>query len=175
MDNIIRYFQLHHPKVNFVVFSNKKECKGISKAKNLNIETILISKTELIEGKVGDKLIDLKVDLIVLAGFLLKIPESFVRLFINKIINIHPSLLPKYGGKGMYGRYVHEAVIAKKEPESGITIHYVNEHYDEGGIISQHTVKLEKNETVESLQEKIHQLEMKYFPITIENLLQNEH
>ncbi len=110
-------------------------------------------------------------DLIVLAGFLWKIPEAMVRAFPGKIINIHPALLPKYGGKGMYGMHVHQAVVAGGEKESGITVHYVNEAYDEGAVILQEAVPLSEGETPESLAEKVHQLEYTHYPRAIASLL----
>ena len=118
-----------------------------------------------------DILKQLQPDLIVLAGFLWKIPEGFIDAFPNKIINIHPALLPKYGGKGMYGQHVHDAVIANKEIESGITIHYVNEHYDEGAVIFQASCTLNETDTPQTLSAKIHELEMEHFPKVIESLL----
>ena len=113
----------------------------------------------------------LHVDLIVLAGFLWKIPENLVKTFPKKIVNIHPALLPKYGGKGFYGEHVHEAVVAAKEAFSGITIHYVDEVYDNGEIILQAYVALSEKETPDSLAAKIHQLEQAYFPVVIEQLI----
>ena len=113
----------------------------------------------------------LEPDLIVLAGFLWKIPEEMVRAFPQKIINIHPALLPRFGGKGMYGMHVHQAVLAKGEKESGITVHFVNEAYDEGAIILQEKVAIVEGETPESLAGKIHQLEYKHYPGVIGNLL----
>ena len=113
----------------------------------------------------------LKPDWIILAGFLLKIPEAVVKGFPNKIINIHPALLPKYGGKGMYGHHVHQAVIDNKEKESGITIHYINEHYDEGNTILQACCTVVSEDTAETLAKKIHQLEHFYFPRAIEFLI----
>ena len=114
---------------------------------------------------------DLRVDLIVLAGFLWKIPEGLVKAFPRRIVNIHPALLPKYGGKGFYGEHVHEAVVAAKEDQSGITVHYVNELYDSGEIILQAHVALDEKETPDSLAAKIHQLEQAYFPVAIEQVL----
>ncbi len=114
---------------------------------------------------------NLHVDLIVLAGFLWKIPEDLVKAFPRKIVNIHPALLPKYGGKGFYGEHVHEAVVAAKEEQSGITVHYVNEIYDSGEIILQARVSLDEKETPDSLAAKIHHLEQAYFPIAIEQVL----
>ena len=116
----------------------------------------------------------LDLDLIVLAGFLWKIPETLIKAFPKKIINIHPALLPKYGGKGFYGEHVHEAVVAAKEAYSGITIHYVNEVYDSGEIIFQTQVALDKDETPDSLAAKIHQLEQANFPVVIEKLLKQK-
>jgi phosphoribosylglycinamide formyltransferase-1 len=113
-------------------------------------------------------------DLIVLAGFLLKIPSAFIEKFDKKIINLHPALLPQFGGKGMYGMRVHEAVIAAKEKESGITIHHVNEQYDEGNILFQEKVLIDNHETSESLAEKIHELEYKHLPHFIEKYLNRE-
>ncbi len=113
-------------------------------------------------------------DLIVLAGFLWKIPQQLVHAFPNKIINIHPALLPKYGGKGMYGMHVHKAVKENNETETGITIHYVNENYDEGAIIHQAKTTVLPEDTPESISEKIHQLEFEHFPSVIEKLLSNK-
>lgn len=113
---------------------------------------------------------EFNIDFIVLAGFLKKIPTSILEKFPNRIINIHPSLLPKFGGKGMYGKHVHDAVINAGEKTSGITIHFVNEEFDKGKIISQFETKLTENETSDSLAEKIHELEMKYFPVVLEKL-----
>lgn len=113
------------------------------------------------------------IDWIVLAGFLKKIPESMIRIYSNKIINLHPSLLPKYGGKGMYGMHVHRAVIEGKEKESGITIHYVNEEYDKGKIIQQFKTPIQLSDDANSLSEKIRQLETKHFTQTVENEILN--
>ena len=110
-------------------------------------------------------------DLIVLAGFLLKFPETIIADYPNKVINIHPALLPKYGGKGMYGMHVHNAVVENKEQETGITIHYVNENYDEGGVIFQKSFALLGDETAEDVANGIHELEHQYFPEVIEKLL----
>jgi phosphoribosylglycinamide formyltransferase-1 len=114
-----------------------------------------------------------KTNWIILAGFLKKVPEEFVHYFPSKIINLHPALLPKFGGKGMYGMNVHNAVIEADEPQSGITIHYVNEEFDKGEIIVQFETKIDSNETAESLAEKIHDLEMNYFPGVIERIVLN--
>src|SRR5690606_38324042 len=135
------------------------------------IPSILIDRTMFKSDSFLKQLQALQLDLIVLAGFLWKIPDNIVQAFPNKIINIHPALLPKYGGKGMYGAFVHEAVVNNKEKESGITIHYVNEHYDEGNTILQAHCALEAHDNAASLAQKIHQLEHFYFPRAIEFLL----
>ena len=112
-----------------------------------------------------------KPDLIVLAGFLWKFPENILNEFPNKVINVHPALLPNYGGKGMYGMRVHEAVVANKESETGITIHYVNEHYDEGAIIFQTKCNVHESDSADDVAAKIHELEMEYFPKVVDKLL----
>lgn len=122
-------------------------------------------------GGLMEKLRSIDPDLIVLAGFLRKIPLEVVRVFEGSMINLHPSLLPKYGGKGMYGEYVHQAVLASNDKESGITIHYVNEEFDQGGRIAQFFCPLDKNESLQSLKLKIQQLEHRYFPYVIETIL----
>ena len=116
---------------------------------------------------------DQKIDFLVLAGFLKKIPINLIEKFPNRIVNIHPSLLPKFGGKGMYGNYVHDAVIQATEKKSGITIHFVNEEFDKGKIIAQFEIELTEKETVESLSNKIHVLEMEHFPLVLEKFLSN--
>lgn len=171
MSNLIAHFEFN-PIINVVaVFSNKKECLGIKNAKHNGLKTVVFSKQELEEGSVT-KLVDLlKVELIILAGFLLKIPQEFTSHFENKIVNVHPSLLPKFGGKGMYGKHVHKAVIEAGETKSGITFHYVNENYDEGNIIQQFECEVQPTDTWENLQIKIQELEHEYFPVVIEKLL----
>lgn len=170
-ENIIHYFKNNVSKSVVAVFSNNSNAKVIEKAKNLNVETVVFNKDELYGDFVLSKLIDLNPDLIVLAGFLLKFPEHIIKVFPNKIINIHPALLPKYGGKGMYGNHVHQAVLNNKEAETGITIHFVNEHYDEGGIIFQKSVSITDCSTFEEVSQKVHQLEQRYFPQVIDQLL----
>lgn len=155
-------------EVCFIV-TNNNNAGVIERFKKTNIPILIINKIILQQDTWHALLQD--VDLIVLAGFLLKIPESFVQKFKNKIINIHPSLLPKYGGENMYGDNVHFAVIANKEIESGITIHYVDEGYDTGKIIFQASCSLSESDTVDLLKEKIHVLEYEHFPRVIANLL----
>lgn len=171
MENIATYFNNDSLVEVTHVFTNKKTCGAVEKANKLGIPVVCFSKNSLDNGIVTESLRVIAPDLIVLAGFLLKIPEQLVKAFPNQIINVHPALLPKFGGKGMYGKHVHEAVIKQKETQSGITIHYVNEHYDEGNIIAQFTTELNKNETIATLQDKIHTLEMENFPKTIAKLL----
>jgi phosphoribosylglycinamide formyltransferase-1 len=172
--NVIRYFQQGELAEVVLVLTNKKDAKVIERAKNLNVESLFFNKSELLDEKgVLQVLKDINPDLIVLAGFLLKFPESILNNFHNRVINLHPALLPKYGGKGMYGHHVHQAVIESGEKETGITIHYVNENYDEGKIIFQKSTPLSDRDTPETVAEKIHQLEYKYFPKVIESVLQS--
>jgi phosphoribosylglycinamide formyltransferase-1 len=156
--------QNHRIKVSLVV-CNKPGAGVLQIAESHRIPTLLIDKEKFFRGNAYvDELKAAGIDFIVLAGFLWKIPATLIKAFPKKIINIHPALLPKYGGKGMYGHFVHEAVIANKEKESGITIHYVDELYDHGQIVLQAFCPLDENETPETLAKKIHQLEHRYFP-----------
>ena len=173
VENIIQYFKSNTLICVEGVFSNNPSAKVIEKAKKHNIPTLIFNKEELTNGFVERKIEEMQPDLIVLAGFLLKFPEQLTKKYPNKIINIHPALLPKNGGKGMYGMKVHQAVLENEENETGITIHYVNEHYDEGGIIFQKSVNIESCKTAEEIAEKIHVLEQQYFPQIIEKLLNN--
>jgi phosphoribosylglycinamide formyltransferase 1 len=170
--HIINYFKGSH-RINIaLVVSNKATANVLNRAKNEHIPTLIIDRLHFYE---RDFLIEqLKlahIDWIVLAGFLWMIPKNLIHSFPNKIINIHPALLPKFGGKGMYGMNVHRAVIAAKEKESGISIHFVNEVYDEGKIIAHYKCPVSENDTAEILAEKIHQLEQENFSKTIEQLL----
>jgi phosphoribosylglycinamide formyltransferase-1 len=153
------------------IFTNNPVAKVLDRAKNLNVPAQIFSRQELNEGKVLEELNKIQPDLIVLAGFLWKFPEHIIKAYPNKVINIHPALLPNYGGKGMYGMYVHQSVLDHKETETGITIHYVNEQYDEGEFIFQKSVNIEDCKTAEEIAEKIHVLEHHYFPEVIEQLL----
>ncbi|SEA82462.1 formyltetrahydrofolate-dependent phosphoribosylglycinamide formyltransferase [Flavobacterium gillisiae] len=170
-ENIIKYFALSGIGSVVAVFTNNPSAKVIERAKNNEIPTEVFSKEELIESKVLQKLNIIEPDLIVLAGFLLKFPQNIIASYPNKIINIHPALLPKYGGKGMYGMNVHKAIVENKEKETGITIHYVNENYDEGGVIFQKKVVVLGTDTADVVAEKIHDLEQRYFPEVIRDLL----
>lgn len=171
VENIIQHFKNHHDIIVVGVYTNNPNAKVLDKAKNYNISTLIFNREQLTDGFVFDKIAEFKPDLIVLAGFLWKMPEEIVKAYPNKIINIHPALLPKYGGKGMYGIKVHQKVLENKEKETGITIHYVNEHYDEGEFIFQQKVAIEDCKTPEDVANKIHELEHKYFPKIIEKLL----
>ncbi|WP_310559378.1 phosphoribosylglycinamide formyltransferase [Flavobacterium sp.] len=170
-ENIIKYFKNTTTASVVSVFTNNPNAKVIERAKNFQIPTEIFSKEELYSGNVLQKLNAIQPDLIVLAGFLLKFPESIVESYSNSIINIHPALLPKYGGKGMYGMNVHKSVVENKEKETGISIHYVNENYDEGSIIFQKKVTVLITDTPEVVAEKIHELEQKYFPSVVEDIL----
>jgi len=172
-ENIIKYFA--NTKIANVVsiFTNNASAKVIERAKNHQIPVEIFSKNELLERNVLQKIQEIDPDLIVLAGFLLKFPENIIEKYPNKIINIHPALLPNYGGKGMYGMHIHRAIVNNKEKETGISIHYVNENYDEGGIIFQKNVALTEDDTPETVAEKIHELEQKYFPEIIQAVLED--
>ena len=172
-EKIIKYFKNNNLGVVVAIFSNKAEAKVLERAKNHNISSVVFNKAQLNEGFVLEKLHQFQPDLIVLAGFLLKFPESILKEY-PKVINIHPALLPKYGGKGMYGMNVHETVLKNKEKETGITIHYVNEHYDEGEFIFQKSVNIEDCKTAEEIAYKIHELEYQYFPTVISEVLNSK-
>ena len=169
---IINYFETSDTPVTIkCIVCNKPEAGVLKIAENHNIPVEMITKTSFNEAAFVATMESYQPDMLILAGFLWKIPELLVKAFPNKIINIHPALLPKYGGKGMYGHHVHEAVVAAKEQESGITIHYVNEHYDEGATIVQAHCKVTSEDTPDDVAHKIHKLEHHFFPRTIEFLL----
>lgn len=170
-ENIIQHFKATKKASVISVFTNNPNAGVLERAKKFNVSSEIFKKEDLKNGYLKEKLIQIAPDLIVLAGFLLKMPEDIVSVFPNKIINIHPALLPKYGGKGMYGMNVHKAVFENKEKETGITIHYVNENYDEGTTIFQKKVSILVSDTPEVIAAKIHDLEQKHFPIVIENVL----
>ena len=172
-EKIILHFKNSNQGNVVAVLTNNLHAKVLDKAKNNDVEAIVFSKNDLTEGIVLEKVNQIKPDLIVLAGFLLKFPDDIIAEYPNKIINIHPALLPKYGGKGMYGMNVHKTILENNEKETGISIHYVNEHYDEGGIIFQQSVNIEDCKTPEEIAAKVHELEHEYFPLTIEKLITN--
>lgn len=172
-ENLFTYFA-NDPRIRIkLVITNRDSAGIVARAEKHKKNVQIVSKAAL--ENYSDKLIEFlkveKIDLIILAGFLLKIPEAFVKAFPNKIINLHPALLPKYGGAGMYGMYVHKAVIENKEKESGITIHYVNEEYDKGEIIIQARTPVLENDTPETLAKRIQQLEFEHLPKAIERFL----
>ena len=172
---IAEYFSEESIATVALIVSNKKEAYVLERAKTLNIPSYCFSKEQFAEGDdVLALLREYHIDFVVLAGFLLLIPQKLIQAFPNAIVNVHPALLPKFGGKGMYGKHVHEAVIAAKEKESGITVHFVNEKYDEGTYILQATCPIADNDTPDTLAEKIHKLEYEYFPRAIELVLNSE-
>ncbi len=168
-ENIIKYFS-HSEQLFFpLIISNKPEAFVHKRAENLKIPSVTFSREDFSKGtKVIELLNENNIDCIVLAGFLLKIPENIIQSFPDRIINIHPALLPKYGGKGMYGDKVHQAVVAAHETESGISIHYVNEKYDEGNIIFQAKCPLTREDTAETVAQKVHALEYEHYPKVID-------
>ena len=171
-ENICNHFKYSKEIKVVLLCTNKKNATVVSRLKKYSVPSFVFSKEELNNSNlVIEKLKIFKVDYIILAGFLLKIPKSIIDLFENKIINIHPSLLPKYGGRGMYGENVHRSVIENKEKESGVSVHFVNNNYDEGVIIQQEKCLLCEDETVSSLTEKIRFLEHQYFPTIIEKII----
>ena len=171
VENIIRYFQ-ESPSIEVAfVFTNKQEAGVLERCKRLGVPAAYLNKAALDSPAFLEMLKNLNPNLIVLAGFLQKIKADWVTAFAGRIINIHPAMLPNYGGKGMYGMNVHEAVIQAREKESGISIHYVNEHYDQGALIAQYTVSVDPQDTPEQLAQKVQALEHQYFTMEIEKLL----
>ncbi len=173
-ENIIQYFKGSNIGSVTNILTNNPKAYVIERAKKFNIPVEIFNKEELESGKVLQILNSFQPNLIVLAGFLLKFPKHIVDEFPHCIINVHPALLPKYGGKGMYGMNVHNAIVENKEKETGITIHYVNENYDEGNIIFQKKVSVLITDTPKVVAEKIHELEQKFFPSVIEGLLESK-
>jgi phosphoribosylglycinamide formyltransferase-1 len=170
VENIVRYFN-NNKELVFFVLSNNENAYVHERAKKLNLPSYTIGKAGFENGEALKFLQEEHTGFIVLAGFLLKIPENILKAYPGKIINIHPALLPKYGGKGMYGNHVHEAVVAAKEIESGITIHYINENYDEGQIIFQAKCTVLPTDSAGEVAKKVHLLEYRHFPEVIERIL----
>ena len=174
---IIDHFR-HHAFVKIsLIVCNKPDAGVLSIAEKEQIPTLILEKEQFFRGDAYvDELRERKIDFLVLAGFLWKVPAALVKAYKGRIVNIHPALLPKYGGKGMYGQHVHEAVIAAKERETGITIHYVDELYDHGQVIFQASFEVEVTDTPETLARKVHKLEHVHFPRIIEEVvhLQNQ-
>lgn len=172
--NIIQYFKSKSIAEVVLVASNKSDAGVLRIAETNGVPTHVLTKQNFVLTDEFVKQLELmKVDFVVLAGFLWKVPAEMVAHFPQHIINIHPSLLPKYGGKGMYGHFVHEAVHAAHEAESGITVHWVNEHYDEGAIIAQHRVEISESDSVADIESKVRALEMEWFPIIIEKVIKD--
>ena len=168
-ENIVTYFAGNNNFAFSLIISNKAGAFVHERAKKLNIPSLTFSREEFSDGKaILELLRKEEIDYIILAGFLLKIPQAIIDAYPDRIINIHPALLPKFGGKGMYGSRVHQAVIASHEKESGITIHYINERYDEGNTIFQATCPVLPTDTPDTLAIRVHQLEYEYFPRVIE-------
>ncbi|MDD2435985.1 MAG: phosphoribosylglycinamide formyltransferase [Massilibacteroides sp.] len=172
-ENIAKYFADSNDIKVAVVLSNNRNAKVHERMRKLNIPTFTFSRDEFSEGNsVLAKLKEYNIDLIVLAGYMNKITAPLLNAYPQRIINIHPALLPKFGGKKMYGMHVHEAVVAAREKESGITIHFVNENYDEGAIIFQATCPVSPKDTPEQVAQKVHQLEYAHFPPVIAKVIQ---
>lgn len=170
--NIIDHFKSSTTIKVALVVCNKPSANVLNRARHEGIETLILDRETFFESdKIVQQLSSANIDLIVLAGFLWKIPENLIHAFPNKIINIHPALLPKFGGQGMYGMHVHKAVVDAKEKESGISIHFVDPHYDEGQLISQHACPILITDTPEMVAKKIHQLEKEFFPKVIEKVI----
>ena len=174
-ENLIKFFHNSDNASVIQVLTNNPHAKVLDRCKTLNVSGLSFNRIAF--SKSEDVLNILKAsqpDLIILAGFLWKFPEFILKEFKNKVINIHPALLPSYGGKGMYGMHVHNAVVTNKETETGITIHYVNENYDEGAIIFQAKCEVLPTDSAEDVAGKIHLLEMEHFPRVVEEILKEK-
>ncbi len=172
-ENIIRYFQAKEGEIQVtLVVTNRQEIPVFERAKRLDVSCIYMNKDAWTTGEEVIRLLhERKIDFIVLAGFLARVPDVILQEYPRRIVNIHPSLLPKYGGKGMYGDRVHQAVVEAGEKESGITIQYINEHYDEGDIITQYRCPVLPGDTPEELAKRVHALEYEYYPQEIERII----
>jgi len=173
-ETIVRYFKKRDDVRIPLILSNRADAYVHTRAKYLGIKSVTFGKDEFQTSQFAEMLLKTGADLIILAGFLWLILPAIIDKFPNRIINIHPALLPKYGGKGMYGLNVHKAVIDNHETESGITIHYVNEKYDEGNIIFQAKCPVKADDTAETLAERVHKLEYENYPGVIEKILGNQ-
>lgn len=171
-EKIMEYFNDSQKATISLVASNKADAFVLERARKFGVPTFTFTRKEMDAGLLLSKLQEEKIDWVILAGFLLKIPEDLIRAFPDHMVNIHPALLPKYGGKGMYGHHVHEAVKAAGDTETGITIHLVNEHYDEGKIIFQAATSLTEEDTPDTIAQKVHALEHRYFPEVIDSLME---
>ena len=171
VENILNYFADKKIGEFPLILSNKKEAYVHERAKKFGIPSFTLPKTGFENGEALQLLKNHEIEFIVLAGFLLKIPDNLLQAYPNQIINIHPALLPKFGGKGMYGSHVHEAVVANRETESGITIHFVNENYDEGEPIFQARCAVLPTDSPDDVATKVHALEYQHFPKIIEQVI----
>ena len=173
-ENITKYFSKSKEIEVAAIISNKADAYVLERAQYLHVPSYVFSRSEFLEtNKVQNLLAELKIDWIILAGFLVLRPVSIVDKYEGRILNIHPSLLPKYGGKGMYGDKVHKAVVEAHEKESGITIHKIDANYDEGTTVFQAKIKIEPLDNAEKVAQKIHALEYKFYPVIIENMILN--
>jgi phosphoribosylglycinamide formyltransferase-1 len=171
-ENLTRFFRTSPFGQVSLVLTNRPDAGVIQRAQSNDTECFVFDRRQFYDtNEVVNLLVERGIDFVILAGFLWLVPDNLLELYDNKIVNIHPALLPKYGGKGMYGHFVHESVIANAEKESGITVHYVNSRYDEGDVILQARCKVEINDTPDSLASKIHTLEYEHFPKAVEALL----
>ena len=171
-ENLIRYFRTSETGSVDLVLTNRAGAGVIGRAGSLGVETVVFNREQFYHSEeIKDILIQRGIDFVVLAGFLWLVPENILKAFEGRLVNIHPALLPNYGGKGMYGDRVHEAVIANGDRESGITIHHVNQAYDAGNIIFQARCPVERDDTPGSLAARIHELEYAHFPVIVEQLL----
>lgn len=170
-ENLVRYFSSHSDARVAMMICDRKEAFVFERMKKLEVPSYYIRKDELYSGGLLKLLQENKIDLVVLAGFLKLVPQDVIHTFPKRIINVHPALLPKFGGKGMYGMHVHTAVVNAGETKTGITIHYVNEHFDEGEIIAQFETDVLPDDTPETVAAKIHQLEMRHFPEVVERVV----
>ena len=171
-ENIIKYFE-NHPNIRVkLVLSNRSDAFVLERARNLKVKVKVFNRQEFFENTIVDKLLEKEeINFIVLAGFLLLLPQRLLNAYPGRIVNIHPALLPKYGGKGMYGMKVHEAIAENREKESGITIHYVDPVYDNGQIIFQERFPIEEGDDAEKIANRVHKLEYEFYPRVIEKLL----
>jgi len=173
--NLVQYFSAHeHIHISLLV-CNKPDAPVVEKVKALGVEVLISGNESFEEGNdITAELASRNINWIVLAGFLRKLPAVLVHEYNNRIINIHPALLPKFGGKGMYGMFVHKAVVEAKETESGITIHLVNEEFDKGEILEQYTVAVDETDSPEAVAEKVQELEHRYFPYIVERTIKHD-
>jgi phosphoribosylglycinamide formyltransferase-1 len=171
-ENLIRFFRTNPFGRVRIVLTNRPDAGVILRAQSLEIESVVFTREQFYNSDyVVQLLMERDIDFVVLAGFLWLVPDNLLKSFENKIVNIHPALLPRFGGKGMYGSRVHSEVIKSGETESGITIHYLNQAYDEGDIIFQARCKVDKGDSPETLAGKVHKLEYEHFPVVVEKLL----